>query len=140
MLIKQKVQRGSSAKVPRDAVSAAGAAADRLSLTFAALADPTRRKILASLCGGEACVTTLASPFSMSMPAVTKHLKVLERAGLITRRRDAQWRRCRLRAEPLRDAGEWIAHYRRFWEESFDKLDEYLREVQAKEQRHEGRK
>jgi DNA-binding transcriptional ArsR family regulator len=129
MLIKQKVQQGAAGK--------AGGAVDRLSLTFAALADPTRRRILASLCGGEACVTTLASPFSMSMPAVTKHLKVLERAGLITRRRDAQWRRCQLRAEPLRDAGEWIAHYRRFWDQSFDKLDEYLREAQAKERTHE---
>jgi DNA-binding transcriptional ArsR family regulator len=131
MLIKQKVQRGSAGK--------AGAAADRLSLTFAALADPTRRRILASLCSGETCVTDLAQPFSMTLPAITRHLKVLEKAGLITRRRDAQWRPCQLRAEPLKDAGEWIESYRRFWERRFDRLDSYLREVQE-EGKHDRRK
>ncbi len=106
--------------------------ADQLSLTFAALADPTRRAILARLVGGERSVTDLATPFKMSMPAISKHLKVLERAGLIARGRDAQWRPCRLRAEPLRDVADWVEHYRRFWEGSFDRLDDYLREVQAK--------
>jgi DNA-binding transcriptional ArsR family regulator len=106
---------------------------DRLSLTFAALADPTRRKILASLSAGERSVMELARPFTMTLPAITKHLKVLERAGLVTRRREAQWRPCRLRAEPLRDADAWIEKYRRFWEESFDRLADYLREVQEKE-------
>ena len=85
-------------------------------------------------------MTDLAHPFSMTMPAITRHLKVLERAGLITRRRDAQWRRCRLRAEPLRDAGEWIGRYRRFWEESFDRLDGYLRELQEKDEKHDRKK
>ena len=99
---------------------------DRLSLTFSALADPTRRAILARLISGEASVTELAEPFAMSLPAVSKHLKVLERAGLITRGREAQWRPCRLAAGPLKDASDWLEHYRRFWEESFDRLDEYL--------------
>jgi len=106
---------------------------DRLSATFAALADPTRRAILARLARGEATVTELAQPFDMSMPAISKHLKVLERAGLIERGREAQWRPCRLQAEPLRQADDWIEQYRRFWEESFDKLGEYLRELQTGE-------
>ena len=106
---------------------------DRLNSTFAALADPTRRAILARLASGEASVTELAQPFEMSLPAVSKHLKVLERAGLIARGRDAQWRPCRLQAGPLRDADEWLEQYRRFWEESFHRLDDYLRELQQKE-------
>ena len=105
--------------------------ADRLSTTFAALADPTRRAILARLALGEASVGELAQPFDMSLPAVSKHLKVLQRAGLIARGREAQWRPCRLEAAPLHDAADWIEHYRRFWEESLDRLDTYLKEVQA---------
>src|ERR1700749_1611375 len=101
--------------------------ADSLSATFAALSDPTRRAILARLATGETSVTELARPFEMSMPAISKHLKVLERAQLITRGRDAQWRPCRLDAAPLKDAAEWIGNYRQFWEESFDRLDEYLK-------------
>jgi DNA-binding transcriptional ArsR family regulator len=112
---------------------------DRLSATFAALADPTRRAILARLALGEASVNALAEPFDMSLPAVSKHLKVLERAGLIARGREAQWRPCRLKAAPLKDATDWLERYRRFWEQSFDRLDEYLRELKAKEKRH-GRK
>jgi DNA-binding transcriptional ArsR family regulator len=108
---------------------------DRLSLTFSALADPTRRAILVRLISGEVSVTELAEPFAMSLPAVSKHLKVLERAGLITRGREAQWRPCRLAAGPLKDASDWLEHYRRFWEESFDRLDDYLDELQAKENR-----
>ena len=104
---------------------------DPLSTTLSALADPTRRAILARLASGEATVTELAEPFEISLPAVSKHLKVLERAGLIARGRTAQWRPCRLKAAPLKDAADWIEHYRRFWEESFDRLDEYLKEVQA---------
>jgi DNA-binding transcriptional ArsR family regulator len=100
--------------------------ADRLSETFSALADPTRRAILARLASGEATVGELAEPFAMSLPAVSKHLKVLEHAGLIRRGREAQWRPCRLDAAPLRDAADWIEAYRRFWEESFDRLGEYL--------------
>ena len=111
---------------------------DRLNSTFAALADPTRRAILARLASCEASVTELAQPFEMSLPAVSKHLKVLERAGLIARGREAQWRPCRLQAGPLRDADEWLEQYRRFWEESFDRLDEYLHEVQWKE-KEDGR-
>jgi DNA-binding transcriptional ArsR family regulator len=107
---------------------------DRLSVTFAALADPTRRAILARLARGEATVTELAAPFQMSMPGISKHLKVLERAGLIERGREAQWRPCRLQAEPLREVDDWVEQYRRFWEESFDRLGEYLRELQRKEQ------
>jgi DNA-binding transcriptional ArsR family regulator len=107
--------------------------ADRLSTTFAALADPTRRAILARLISGEASVSELAEPFQMSLPAVSKHLKVLERAGLITRGRAAQWRPCRLEAAPLKDAADWLEHYRRFWEESFDRLESYLSELQRKE-------
>lgn len=105
--------------------------ADRLSATFAALADPTRRAILARLAGGEVSVGELAAPFHISLPAVTKHLKVLERAGLIARGRDAQRRPCRLQAQALRDAAGWIEQYRRFWEQNFDRLDDYLRELQA---------
>jgi DNA-binding transcriptional ArsR family regulator len=110
--------------------------ADRLTHTFAALADPTRRAILARLASGEASVTELAKPFDMSMPAISKHLKVLERASLIARGRDAQWRPCRLRAAPLKDIAEWVERYRSFWEESFDRLDEYLKEVNGKERKH----
>jgi DNA-binding transcriptional ArsR family regulator len=105
-------------------------APDRLSTTFAALADPTRRAILARLAAGEASVTELAEPFAMSLPAVSKHLKVLERAGLIARGRERQWRPCRLEAGPLKDASDWLEHYRRFWEASLDRLDDYLREIQ----------
>ncbi len=112
---------------------------DHLSATFAALADPTRRAILARLAGGEASVTTLAEPFRMSMPAVSKHLKVLERAGLIARGREAQWRPCRLQAGPLKDVAQWVEHYRAFWEQSLDRLDDYLQALQAKETRR-GRK
>jgi DNA-binding transcriptional ArsR family regulator len=112
---------------------------DRLSQTFAALADPTRRAILARLIAGEASVKELAEPFDMSLPAVSKHLKVLERAGLIARGRAAQWRPCRLEAGPLKDAAQWLEHYRRFWEHSFDRLDDYLKELQLKGKKH-GRK
>jgi DNA-binding transcriptional ArsR family regulator len=108
---------------------------DALSTTFAALADPTRRAILARLAGGEASVTELAEPFEMSLPAVSKHLKVLERAGLIARSREAQWRPCKLEAARLKEVAEWVDHYRRFWEQSLDRLDEYLREVQKKEKK-----
>jgi DNA-binding transcriptional ArsR family regulator len=107
--------------------------ADHLTTTFAALADPTRRAILARLASGEASVTQLARPFAMSMPAISKHLKVLERAGLIARGREAQWRPCRLEAGPLKDVARWVEHYRRFWEESFDRLDAYLRKLQNHE-------
>ncbi len=107
---------------------------DPLSTVFAALADPTRRSILDRLAQGERSVTELAEPFDMTLPAVSKHLKVLERAGLVERSRSAQWRPCRLRALPLRDASDWLAEYRRFWEQSFDRLDEYLREIQRKEE------
>jgi DNA-binding transcriptional ArsR family regulator len=106
---------------------------DRLSTIFAALADPTRRAILACLASGEATVKELAKPFDMSLPAISKHLKVLERAGLITRSRQAQWRPCRLEAAPLREATDWVEEYRRFWEQSFDRLDDYLKEIQTKE-------
>ncbi len=101
-----------------------------LNTTFAALADPTRRAILARLAAGEISVTELAEPFKMTLPAVSKHLKVLERAGLIARGREAQWRPCRLEAGPLKQASDWIESYRRFWEESFDRLEDYLREIQ----------
>jgi DNA-binding transcriptional ArsR family regulator len=109
---------------------------DRLSNTFAALADPTRRAILARLASGEASVTELAEPFRMSMPAVSKHLKVLERAGLIARGREAQWRPCRLEAAPLKEIDDWVQYYRHFWEQSFDRLDEYLLELQKKEKKN----
>src|SRR5438874_13491331 len=112
---------------------------DRLATTFAALADRTRRAILARLASGEASVGELAEPFDMSLPAVSKHLKVLERAGLISRGRSAQWRPCRLAAAPLKEAADWIEHYRRFWDESFERLDDYLNEVQSKEKKR-GRK
>ena len=113
--------------------------ARQLDRTFAALADPTRRAILARLSTGAASVTELAAPFRMSLPAVSKHLKVLQRAGLIARGRDAQRRPCTLTAVPLKEAADWVAHYRRFWEESFDRLDAYLRVLQSKEKKH-GRK
>ncbi|MDR3499503.1 MAG: metalloregulator ArsR/SmtB family transcription factor [Parvibaculum sp.] len=104
---------------------------DQLSITLSALADPTRRAILARLSLGEASVGELSKPFDMSGPAISKHLKVLERAGLITRGREAQWRPCRLQAGPLKDVANWVEHYRLFWEQSFDRLDAYLAEVQA---------
>jgi len=113
---------------------------DRLSTTFAALADPTRRAILARLISDEASVTELARPFEMSLPAVSKHLKVLERAGLIERSREAQWRPCRLRAKPLKEISDWVEHYRRFWEESFDRLDIYLSELKKKERKYARKK
>jgi len=106
---------------------------DPLSTTFAALADPTRRAILARLSAGETSVTELARPFEMTLPAISKHLKVLERAGLIQRSREAQWRPCRLQAGPLKNASDWIAQYRQFWEERLDRLDVYLQELQAQE-------
>ena len=109
------------------------AAARRLDATFAALADPTRRAILARLAGGEATVTELTEPFAMSQPAISKHLKVLERAGLIARGREAQWRPCRLQARPLKGASEWLQRYRVFWEQSLDRLQGYLLELQRKE-------
>ena len=108
---------------------------DHLSTTYAALADPTRRAILARLAAGEATVGELAEPFAMSLPAVSKHLKVLERAGLITRRRKAQWRPCRIEARPLKDAAQWLEHYRHFWDDSFDRLDDYLGELQSAERK-----
>jgi len=104
--------------------------ADHLSSTFSALADPTRRAILARLSTGEASVNELAAPFEMSLPAVSKHLKVLEKAGLITRSRSAQWRPCKLDAGPLEEVWGWVEAYRRFWEASFDRMDEYLKEIQ----------
>ncbi|MFC1420324.1 ArsR/SmtB family transcription factor [Streptacidiphilus cavernicola] len=107
---------------------------DRLSTVFAALADPTRRAILARLAAGEATVTELAEPFAMSLPAISRHLKVLERAGLITRGRTAQWRPCRLEAAPLGEASDWLDHYRRFWEDSFAALADHLRDLQQQAQ------
>ncbi|HTN04359.1 ArsR/SmtB family transcription factor [Planctellipticum variicoloris] len=109
------------------------AATDSLSAVFAALADPTRRAILARVAEGEASVTELAKPFKMSLPAVSKHLKVLERAGLIARGREAQWRPCRLEAKPLQEVADWVGQYRQFWEERLDRLEDYLRELQAKD-------
>ncbi len=109
--------------------------ADRLSATFSALADPTRRAILARLATGEAGVTELAEPFAMSLPAVSKHLKVLERAGLITRGRAAQFRPCRIDAAALREVDDWLDRYRRMWEARLDRLDDYLRELQAKDRK-----
>ena len=106
---------------------------DRLSTVFSALADPTRRAILARLASGEATVTELATPFRMSLPAVSKHLKVLERAGLISRGREAQWRPCRLEAKAMKDVADWLDEYRRFWERSLDRLDDYLAEMQKEE-------
>jgi DNA-binding transcriptional ArsR family regulator len=110
--------------------------ADPLSTTFAALADPTRRAILARLASGECSVTELAEPFNMSMPAVSKHLRVLERAGLIVRRREAQWRPCRIEAAPLKEVVDWAEHYRHIWEARLDRLDEYLGTLTAKEKSH----
>jgi DNA-binding transcriptional ArsR family regulator len=112
---------------------------DRLSATFSALADPTRRAILARLALGETSVTELAAPFEMSMPAVSKHLKVLERAGLITRGRAAQWRPCRIEPTALKDVDDWLGRYRSFWEASLDRLDEYLKELQAKDRKAKAR-
>src|SRR6202521_2591924 len=112
---------------------------EHLNATFSALADPTRRAILARLASGETSVSELAEPFAMSLPAVSKHLKVLERAGLIARGREAQWRPCRLEAGRLKEVADWVEHYRRFWEQSFDRLDDYLRKLQTKEKKH-GRK
>lgn len=114
-------------------------ATDPLSTTFAALADPTRRAILARLVTGELSVTELAEPFDMSLPAVSKHLRVLERAGLIARGREAQWRPCRLEAGPLKEVAEWTERYRAIWEQRFDRLDTYLQQLTAKEKKH-GRK
>ena len=113
---------------------------DQLSNIFAALADPTRRAILARLALGETSVKELAEPFSISPPAITKHLKVLERAGLISRSRDAQWRPCRLEAVPLKDVAEWVDGYRGFWEQSFKRLNNYLQELQTKDKRKHDRK
>jgi DNA-binding transcriptional ArsR family regulator len=112
---------------------------DHLSSTFSALADPTRRAILGRLARGEKSVTDLAKPFKMSLPAVSKHLKVLEKAGLIERSREAQWRPCRLKPRPLKGAADWLEQYRQFWEERLDRLEEYLREIQ-KEEKKRGRK
>lgn len=109
--------------------------ADKLSATFSALADPTRRAILTRLARGESSVSDLAKPFKMSLPAISKHLKVLERAGLIERGKEAQWRPCRLQAKPLREVSAWIEKYRHFWEERLDRLDSYLKKLQAQERK-----
>jgi DNA-binding transcriptional ArsR family regulator len=114
-------------------------AADQLTATFAALADPTRRAILARLSKGERSVSDLAQPFEMTLPAISKHLKVLEKAGLIERSREAQYRPCKLNAKPLREAAKWVEQYRQFWEERFDRLDDYLADLQGKEKKR-GRK
>jgi DNA-binding transcriptional ArsR family regulator len=111
-------------------------APDSLNATFAALADPTRRSILARLASGEATVLELAAPFAMTQPAISKHLKVLEKAGLISRSRDAQRRPCRLQADRLKDVAEWVERYRQFWTESFDRLDDYLLKLQSEEKKH----
>jgi DNA-binding transcriptional ArsR family regulator len=113
---------------------------DQITSTFAALADPTRRAILARLSLGETSVTELAAPFEMSMPAVSRHLKVLERAGLISRGREAQWRPCKLNPKPLKEAAEWLEEYRQFWEQRFDRLEEYLKTMQTKEKRRVKKK
>jgi DNA-binding transcriptional ArsR family regulator len=113
-------------------------AEDELSVTFAALADPTRRAILARLAGGEASVTELAKPFDLSLPGVSKHLKVLQRAGLITQGRNAQWRPCRLEAPRLKEVADWVGEYRRFWDESFERLDEFLEQLK-KEKKSNGK-
>ena len=113
---------------------------DQLSTTFAALADPTRRAILARLLSGERSVTELAEPFQMSMPAVSKHLRVLERAGLIARRTDAQWRPCRIDAGPLKEVANWTDRYRHVWEARLDRLDKYLQQLKTKEEKRHGRK
>ena len=114
--------------------------ADQLSMTFAALADPTRRAILAKLASGDCSVTELAEPFEMSMPAVSKHLRVLERAGLVARGREAQWRPCRIEAAPLREVAEWTERYRKIWEQHFDSLELYLQQMKAKEKSHGGKR
>ena len=114
--------------------------ADPLNATFSALADPTRRAILAKLSGGEASVMELAKPFEMSMPAVSKHLRVLERAGLIAQRRDAQWRRCRIKAGPLKEVSDWTERYRQVWEERLDRWDAYVQKLSAEEKKTHGRK
>ena len=114
--------------------------ADPLSATFAALADPTRRAILARLASGECSVTELARPFEMSMPAVSKHLRVLERAGLVARRREAQWRPCRIEAAPLKEVADWTEHYRHIWTDRLDRLGRYLQHVKSKEEKSHGRK
>src|SRR5215216_7394313 len=111
---------------------------DPLSVTFTALADPTRRAILARLAQGEATVTELAAPFELSLPGVSKHLRVLQRAGLIEQGRQAQWRPCRLAPEPLREVAGWVEQYRRHWEESFDRLSDYLRELQDSNEKEQG--
>ncbi|MEW6776599.1 MAG: metalloregulator ArsR/SmtB family transcription factor [Bdellovibrionota bacterium] len=113
---------------------------DHLSATFAALADPTRRAILARLALGEASVTELSEPFDMSLPAVSKHLKVLERAGLIARGKEAQWRPCRIEATPLKEVSDWVGRYREIWEQRLDRLDEYLQELKKKEEGKRGKK
>jgi DNA-binding transcriptional ArsR family regulator len=114
--------------------------ADQLSTTFAALADPTRRAILARLASGECPVTELAEPFDMSLPAVSKHLRVLERAGLIARGREAQWRPCRLQAEPLKEVVDWAERYRHLWEGRLDRLDTYLQQMKMKKEKSHGRR
>ncbi len=113
---------------------------DQLNLTFAALADPTRRAILARLTSGETTVLELAAPHDMSLPAISKHLRVLERSGLIERARDAQRRPCRLKAEPMKQAVDWLEDYRRHWEASLDRLGEYLKQLQSKEKKHAAKK
>jgi len=113
-------------------------AADQLSVTFAALADPTRRAILARLAQGEASVTELAKPFDLSLPGISKHLKVLQRAGLVTQSRNAQWRPCRLEGTRLKEASEWVGEYRRFWDESFQRLDEVLQDLIQEEKKKDG--
>ncbi|MRX36512.1 metalloregulator ArsR/SmtB family transcription factor [Aminobacter sp. MDW-2] len=113
---------------------------DRLDATFASLADPTRRAILARLAQGEATVNELAEPFEMSLPAISRHLKVLERAGLISRGREAQWRPCRLEAGPLKDIANWVERYRRFWDQSFDRMADYLKELQTPKGDQDDRK
>jgi len=112
---------------------------DQLSVTFAALADPTRRAILARLSKGEVSVTELAKPFDLSLPGVSKHLKVLQRAGLITQSRNAQWRPCRLEAAAMKDAADWVGEYRRFWDESFERLDVYLAELQKETKKNDDK-
>jgi DNA-binding transcriptional ArsR family regulator len=114
--------------------------ADQLSATFAALADPTRRAILARLARGECSVTELAEPFDMSMPAVSKHLRVLERAGLIARGREAQWRPCRIEAGPLKEVADWTERYRNLWEQRLDRLDKYLQQMKSREEKRHGHK
>ncbi|MBI4005781.1 MAG: winged helix-turn-helix transcriptional regulator [Gammaproteobacteria bacterium] len=113
---------------------------DHLSTTFAALADPTRRAILARLATGETSVTELAEPFDISLPAISRHLKVLEHAGLIARGREAQWRPCRIEAGPLKEVAHWVEHYRAIWEQRFDRLDDYLHKLQGKKKKHARRK